>query len=185
MNAAEHDRLPWWTVRAGRVVGDHTPPEDGCDPGTDGGPYPGAWRRHVLPCGCQGGTHPYRYVRRRTRGWRTPPGGRGVGRGTRFGNPFPIGGTLTAYDADGAPLMIGGTDWPSAPRLTIDRALAVTAYGAWLAQPRNPQHDRAVRDLAGVPLGCWCPITEPCHADRLLAVANPAVPCLAGRIFPG
>jgi len=28
------------------------------------------------------------------------------------------------------------------------------------------------RELAGRDLACWCPLTEPCHADVLLEIAN-------------
>lgn len=30
------------------------------------------------------------------------------------------------------------------------------------------------RELAGHNLACWCPLDRPCHADVLLAVANPS-----------
>jgi hypothetical protein len=32
--------------------------------------------------------------------------------------------------------------------------------------------DTLQEDLAGKDLACWCPITEPCHADVLLEIAN-------------
>lgn len=87
---------------------------------------------------------PTRIQRRRTTGWRTPPGAIYVGRPTRWGNPYPA---------------------------TPDRATAVTAYRAWLAtQPTLIEAAR--RELAGHDLACWCPPDQPCHADVLLAVAR-------------
>ena len=37
------------------------------------------------------------------------------------------------------------------------------------------------RELRGLNLSCWCPIGTPCHADVLLAIANPGV----GAYVPG
>lgn len=34
--------------------------------------------------------------------------------------------------------------------------------------------ERIVTDLAGADLACWCGLGEPCHADVLLELANPA-----------
>lgn len=33
-------------------------------------------------------------------------------------------------------------------------------------------HIKAVHELAGHDLACWCPLDEPCHADVLLGFAN-------------
>jgi hypothetical protein len=32
---------------------------------------------------------------------------------------------------------------------------------------------RALRSLSGKDLACWCALDQPCHADALLALANP------------
>jgi hypothetical protein len=34
------------------------------------------------------------------------------------------------------------------------------------------QHDEIRRDLRGKNLACYCKLSEPCHADVLLAIAN-------------
>jgi hypothetical protein len=83
-----------------------------------------------------------RIQRRRSAGWRMPPGTVYVGRPTRFGNPYP---------ADGP----GG------------RAAAVTAYAAYLAA-RPDLIAQAREQLTGHDLACWCPLSEACHADVLL-----------------
>ncbi|MFJ8582651.1 DUF4326 domain-containing protein [Micromonospora sp. NPDC093277] len=91
---------------------------------------------------------PHRIQRRRTAGWRMPPGVVYVGRPTRWGNPFPA-----------------TTPTPAG------RAEAVARYRAWLAE--QPDLIVAARaDLAGKTLACWCPPGQPCHADVLLTVAN-------------
>ncbi|MEU6023481.1 DUF4326 domain-containing protein [Micromonospora sp. NPDC047134] len=87
-----------------------------------------------------------RVQRRRSAGWRMPTGAVYVGRPSRFGNPFTVG-----VDA-------------------VDRADAVAKFAAWLvADPVLLARVR--RDLAGRSLACWCPLTQPCHADVLIVAA--------------
>lgn len=99
-------------------------------------------------------TAPRRMQRLRRAGWRMPAGVAYVGRPTRWGNPFR-------------------TDE------TTDHAQAVDKFRVYMAA--RPALRAAVRlELAGVDLACWCPLTVPCHADVLLAIANTrAVPSLA------
>ncbi|MDF5758589.1 DUF4326 domain-containing protein [Spongiactinospora sp. TRM90649] len=99
---------------------------------------------------------PERIHRRRTRGWRMPPGAVYVGRPGYWRNPFKVGEPVG--DADG-----GG--------IVRDRAHAVELYRAYLE--RVPTVAEDVRSaLAGRDLACWCPPDEPCHADVLLELAN-------------
>lgn len=77
-----------------------------------------------------------------------PEGAVYVGRPTRWGNPFPHNGTPAS------------------------RTEAVAAYRDLVAA--DPALRAAARrQLAGRDLACWCPPGQPCHADVLLAVANP------------
>ena len=88
---------------------------------------------------------------RRTKGWRKPDGVVVVSRPTRWGNPFAVGDE--------------GID---------SRAAAVEAYRRWIAEPdQSALRDEIVAVLAGRDLACWCPLDGPCHADVLLAIANP------------
>lgn len=83
----------------------------------------------------------------RQRGWRKPPGAVYVGRPTRWGNPFRVD-------------ELGPEE-------------AVARYAAQLrADPARVAEARST--LAGRDLLCWCALDQPCHADVLLAVANPA-----------
>jgi hypothetical protein len=77
-----------------------------------------------------------RIQRRRTKGWRMPPGAVYVGRPTRWGNPFR-------------------------------GAEAVPQYAAWF-----PTSGLDYRELRGRSLVCWCPLSQACHADILLQIAN-------------
>jgi len=92
-----------------------------------------------------------------------------VGRPSRWGNPFVVGGVL--------PLAPWAEPRQPARRWTPETATA--AYRRWLTS-RDPQPvhgvDRAVilmglPELAGRDLACWCPLDQPCHADVLLELA--------------
>ena len=74
-----------------------------------------------------------------------------VGRPTPFGNPYRVGAANTPTRKD-----------------------AVDAFRAYiLARPRLIGMVKA--KLRGKNLACWCPCDgQPCHADILLEVANPA-----------
>lgn len=129
---------------------------------------------------------PTRIQRRRVKGWRAPDGAVYVGRGTRWGNPC----TQVRYPA------LDGTDWEHEGRLhktsgerhafvhpdqTITwhlvkeatREQAVAMFRGWLDQ-RPALAEAARTELGGRDLMCWCPLDEPCHADVLLELANPA-----------
>lgn len=133
---------------------------------------------------------PVRVQRKRTKGWRKPPGSIYVGRGSRWGNPYVVGeaqvrmpaldgseweheGRLhktsgeknfycTGTDAGGLPVGI----WHQVEDATAGQC--VQMYRDWIAYSAD-----AVRaELAGKDLACWCQLTEPCHADVLLEIAN-------------
>lgn len=110
---------------------------------------------------------PARVRRRRVKGWRMPPGAVYVGRPTRFGNPFTLADAL-------------------ADQLDLTEAQAreccARMYGLWLAGELFLTDPAAVEQrawilghldrLTGRTLACWCP-PGPCHADRLIELANP------------
>jgi Domain of unknown function (DUF4326) len=91
-------------------------------------------------------TGPERIQLRRSIGWRKPEGAIVVARPSRWGNPYRIGEGLS-------------------------RAEAVELYRQHLAgSPHLVAEARTV--LRGYDLACWCPLSEPCHADVLLRLAN-------------
>ena len=92
---------------------------------------------------------PCRIQQRRTKGWRKPAGAVSVARPGRWGNPFPV--------EHG------------------DHATAVARFEGYLKG--QPELIAAARDaLRGKDLMCFCPLTEPCHADVWLRVVNEIVP---------
>lgn len=99
---------------------------------------------------------PRRIQRRRTTGWRMPPGAVYVGRPTKWGNPYRVGDGLCS---------------------TVDDAVAF--YRQWIETGENyvnddapPSIEEIKRELRGRDLACWCRTTEMCHADVLLEIAN-------------
>jgi len=83
-----------------------------------------------------------------------------VSRGTKWGNPFKLSlvqDILGAFDC-------GETD---------ARKRALEAFGGAL---RGGDLDVSVaevrRELRGKNLACWCKLTDGCHADVLLEIAN-------------
>lgn len=113
---------------------------------------------------------PIRIQRKRTKGWRIPHNTVCVDRSTKWGNPFTI------------------------PEIVDNAQDAVYNYEAWLKGLCIPIRDRRTpiianldewtrndylaeirAELKGRNLACWCALSQPCHADVLLRIAN-AVP---------
>lgn len=127
---------------------------------------------------------PKRIQRRRTKGWRKPEGAVYVGRGSIWGNPCTqvrmpaLDGS--AWEREG---RIGKTSGRHHAFVHPDKTItshlvqdatpeqAVAMYRAFLAD-RPSLAERARRELAGQVLMCWCPPSQPCHADVLLEIAN-------------
>lgn len=120
------------------------------------------------------GERPQRIQLRRTRGWRKPPGAIVVTRPGPWGNPFVIHEhTDGCGDAlDDCPL--GEDQYPADNRADAVRRFRHLFDAPMIGDPWYP-HPDVIRDhLAGHDLACWCPLDQPCHADVLLELANPA-----------
>ena len=59
------------------------------------------------------------------------------------------------------------TQWGN-PYKTGNRAADVRMYRIWLAFRALLE----LEDLRGKNLACWCPLTEPCHADVLIEIVR-------------
>lgn len=122
---------------------------------------------------------PQRIQLSRTKGWRKPEGAIVVARPTKWGNPFRIGEIVTPSHP-GWPQVTSFAEWgpggfQDIPVTTVEQA--VEMYGAWLSRSVgrsgfSMDHEAFV-ELRGHDLACWCPLDRPCHADVLLAEANP------------
>jgi hypothetical protein len=116
---------------------------------------------------------PQRLVLSRTRGFSLDAVSRAlnglpakvVTRPWRWGNPFAIDEIAQRFGLD----------------RSAAQAKAVALHGDWLDGRLDPALDpgypaptrEAIRDtLAGHNLACWCRAGSPCHAERLIALAN-------------
>lgn len=127
---------------------------------------------------------------RRTKGWRMPPNTVIVARPTKWGNPHVVSldeiRSTGEDDEAGEPIMQG----PWLCRMQPDRLSGwwfetqAEAVGKSVELYRWRMTDApmascvALREdmpkLRGKNLACWCPLDQPCHADVLLDLANPA-----------
>lgn len=121
---------------------------------------------------------PKRIQRRRAKDWRMPEGTVYVGRPSRWGNPFRVG--------EYAPHRHRTGGHPYAFYIDHHRPVraeqVVALYRRIVLEPHEHEYDGFVAPgsveirmfLAGKDLACWCPLDQPCHADVLLELANPA-----------
>lgn len=104
---------------------------------------------------------PERIQLSRRKGWRKPENTVVVSRPSKWGNPF----TLEMW----SDLIPGKRE---------QREMVVMQFSTMLIDGEfegdYPGTGEIVHELAGKNLACWCPIGEPCHADKLLEVANGA-----------
>lgn len=126
---------------------------------------------------------PKRIQRKRTKGWRAPLCSCGCGKNARYVGRLPSGNSWSNQFAVGAELRVETAFWPengSVPRhycfsAEIDARLAVELF-RWWTTSRPALVDQIRDELAGHDLMCWCALTDPCHADVLLELANPRAP---------
>ncbi|MBW3068934.1 DUF4326 domain-containing protein [Actinomyces sp. 594] len=113
---------------------------------------------------------PRRIQRRRSRGWRMPPGAVYVGRPSAWGNPYRVSQadkSMWVVKHQGRVVKRFATGREA-------RAYAVHRLAKDIQTGRAPWTAEAVRErLVGLDLACWCPLDSPCHADLLLGLANP------------
>lgn len=138
---------------------------------------------------------PVRIQRRRTRGWRMPPGAVYVGRPTIFGNPWSM------QDAAGYEVPVERRRaWLVAKyREELEHGGLMSDWSAVVSEKRWDEMDALFErlapfeydDLGGIKvrsikplfryllrdataLACWCPLSEPCHADVLIELLEGA-----------
>lgn len=131
-------------------------------------------------------SQPTRIQRRRTRGWRLPPGTTIVDRSSRWGNPFVIDRRLSQRleGTDGAGEYLPGKfvyDVRNAETGEIRRTGDTREYAHRFATEKYEDETLYYRlehgqidlePLRGQDLACWCPSELPCHARVLLEYAN-------------
>lgn len=102
-----------------------------------------------------------RIQRLRTKGWRLPEGAAYVGRGTKWDNPYRL------------------DEFPTGMPMAERRLLAVTWFvGVLFGNIEAPSRalgctiEDVRRELRGRDLCCGCSLSDLCHADALLEIAN-------------
>lgn len=100
---------------------------------------------------------PKRIQRKRTKGWRMPEGAAYVGRPSKYGNPYPVGGRISTAD--------GKAYGPKSAAECVAAFRALFEHAGW-------DRHMPLAPLRGRDLACWCPLDQPCHADVLLELAN-------------
>jgi hypothetical protein len=90
-----------------------------------------------------------------------------VGRGSRWGNPFPIGCT------DWIPVDSSGV-WSKEPHEPLTREQAIECF-RHTTEFTAREYPGFYEVLRGKDLACWCKPGDPCHGDVLLDLANTQV----------
>lgn len=90
---------------------------------------------------------PVRIQRKRIKGWKMPENTVIVSRGTKWGNPFKI----DKFNS---------------------REKVLKFYKIMLNKEYSYWRDIVKKELKGKNLACYCKLSDPCHADILLKIAN-------------
>lgn len=109
-----------------------------------------------------------------------PAGAVYVGRPTIWGNPFRITRSSDYHGLPGSWFLVDDQDATYHPDEDTQRSArqkAVDLFTERLLAGRDARltPDLVRAELAGRDLVCWCPLSEPCHADALLRIANAPV----------
>lgn len=111
---------------------------------------------------------PKRIQLSREKGWRLPANAVKVDRTTSYGNPYVIGDKMDMK-------MVRRWGWnisAAGQKIVCEDATMAVRRFAHALQWDEAIHDWLREKLGGKDLACWCRPDEPCHADKLLAIAN-------------
>lgn len=122
---------------------------------------------------------PIRVQRKRTKGWKKPEGAVNCTRPSKFSNPFKV--ILVKGEANGGYYVTAKGGLPKrvqkyhGPYMAKGAALlgAIDCFKLVCLASDGFVED-IKRELSGKDLMCYCPLTQKCHCDLLLEIANPA-----------
>lgn len=105
---------------------------------------------------------PQRIQRRREKGWTMPSNTIVVDRSTKWGNPFPVGfrGMTRAESLLNFRALLSGY-------INVTCGVEPGIQELYVAYLKQNLHR-----LKGKNLACWCRLSDECHADLLLKLAN-------------
>jgi hypothetical protein len=109
---------------------------------------------------------PQRIQLSRKKGWRMPPNTVKVDRSTKWGNPFiiikdPVENRPIGAETD---LSINECNTAKEAVYKFKKLLELPAQESFVKQIKQ--------ELKGKNLACWCKLSNPCHAEILLEIAN-------------
>lgn len=112
---------------------------------------------------------PHRVQLSRKKGWRMPANTVKVCRPGKWGNPFVV----TEKVKPG--FVFSGAAYGCVAVPTVGDA--IVCYREMLLYPTSDgeRMTDSLAELRGKNLACWCALDQPCHADVLLELANPAL----------
>lgn len=106
---------------------------------------------------------PKRIQRRRTKGWRMPKNTVYVGRPSKWGNPFRVG-----MDRKRVPKHYRLLALSPSRTGPLEASECKRLYAQWATTAMEAY----MHELRGKNLCCWCKLSDPCHAQVLLEIAN-------------
>lgn len=113
-----------------------------------------------------------------------PPDTIYVGRGSRWGNPFPTHEPVRDGHGDVTRHKIEIRSPQEAVKLFAKHILPYSHHGIYSTMEylyiSEANLNEMQSDLAGKNLACWCDLDKPCHADWLLEMANKPQPLTKG-----
>lgn len=112
----------------------------------------------------------------RSRGFKLPTGAINVARPTKWGNPFTFTDFGRAFPSLNDEQLANMVVRRFAELIRLERPLTQNVLQADRSRKivtyTYPLIAEIRTELAGHDLACWCDLTEPCHADVLLEIAN-------------
>lgn len=114
-----------------------------------------------------------RIQRKRRKGWRMPANTIYVGRPSPWGNPFRVIGGMMYCRSTQRIILSPWILWDK--NFEYTKKDAINFYEQWIRGELSstwlpPAPD--LEPLRGKDLACWCKLSEVCHADVLLKLAN-------------
>ena len=117
---------------------------------------------------------PKRIQRKRSKGWKMPPNTLCATRPGKFGNPFKVGMYVKLGNGGNGmtyTICIDKSHATAAYTYIDTTQQAVDIYREY--RKRYPLSDELLARLGAAEwIACFCPLTEPCHVEVLLEIAN-------------
>lgn len=127
-------------------------------------------------------TLPTRIQRKRTKGWKSPPGTIYCGRPSRWGNPFQVVGNAVRplWHVEAGSVEYTCESKPEAHQTSVDIFRAKLSYirtaqvyqlestlEPWF-EPMFNLVDNLEQLRNATHLSCWCGLDQPCHVDPII-----------------